>query len=224
MNCLIDKIIFSKPKKHGEHLICKVKYDDPESQDLVVQLPKMKVVDDFIQDSTNQLDVPKNVGLEFVSNKSKYNKEVYDFLSKLDDYIITFIHKNSLEWFGKEIPLDFLGKMYNKFIKAPKDSESQCTMNFSLKKNKGKLDCVLMDNKKNELDLIDFKKGSSVECITQLKYIVFSKDTCFTIWELCNIKLYKKVSRVPKFGFIDDSSEVNNQDSISDFEEDYSFF
>jgi hypothetical protein len=64
-------------------------------------------------------------------------------------------------------------KMYNKFIKAPKDSDSQCTMNFSLKKDKGKLECVLMDNKKNELDLIDFKKDSSVECITQLKYIIF---------------------------------------------------
>jgi hypothetical protein len=223
MNCLIDKIIFSKPKKHGEHLICKVKYDDPELPDVVLQLPKMKVVDDFIQGEGSEL--PKNVSLEFLNNKSKYNKEVYDFLSKLDDYIINFIHKNSLEWFGKEIPLDFLSKMYNKFIKAPKDSESNCTMNFSLKKNKGKLDCVLMDNKKNELDLIDIKKNSSVECITQLKYIIFSKDTCFTIWELCNVKLYKKVARVPKFGFIEDSTEVNNQDS-SDFEveEDYSFF
>jgi hypothetical protein len=222
MNSLIDKIIFSKPKKHGEHLICKVKYDEPENPDLVLQLPKMKVVDDFIQSEGTEL--PKNVSLEFLNNKSKYNKEVYDFLSKLDDYIINFIHKNSLEWFGKEIPLDSLSKMYNKFIKAPKDSDSQCTMNFSLKKDKGKLECVLMDNKKNELDLIDFKKDSSVECITQLKYIIFSKDTCFTIWELCNIKLYKKVKRVPKFGFIDDSSDVNNQESISDIEEDYSFF
>jgi hypothetical protein len=224
MNCSIDKIIFSKPKKHGEYLICKVKYDDSESNQLVVQLPKMKVVDNFIQ--SEEVEVPKNVSLEFINNKSKYNKEVYDFLSKLDDYIINFIHKNSLEWFSKEIPLDFLSKMYNKFIKAPKDSESQCTMNFSLKKTKEKLDCVLMDNKKNELELSDFKKDSLVECITQLKYIIFSKDTCFTIWELCNIKLYKKIKRVPKFGFIEDSTEVNNQDSTSDFEveEDYSFF
>jgi hypothetical protein len=184
----------------------------------------MKVVDNFIQ--SEEVEVPKNVSLEFINNKSKYNKEVYDFLSKLDDYIINFIHKNSLEWFSKEIPLDFLSKMYNKFIKAPKDSESQCTMNFSLKKTKEKLDCVLMDNKKNELELSDFKKDSLVECITQLKYIIFSKDTCFTIWELCNIKLYKKIKRVPKFGFIEDSTEVNNQDSTSDFEveEDYSFF
>ena len=37
------------------------------------------------------------------------------------------------------------------------------------------------------------------------------------MWELCNVKLYKKVNRVPKFGFIEDSSE-NVQDSDLELE------
>ena len=219
MNLIIEEVKFTKPKKHGEHLICKVKSPNElgELGDLIIQLPKMNLLTDFIENS----EKVKNVTLEFLSNKSKYNKEVYDLLSKLDLYIIDFIHKNSSEWFGKEIPLESLNKMYNKFIKAPKDSDSNCTMDFSLKKS----NLVLIDNKRNELDLTDFKKNSSVECITQLKYIVFSKDTCFTMWELCNVKLYKKVNRVPKFGFIEDSSEnVQDSDLELEVDQDFSFF
>jgi hypothetical protein len=221
MNLNIEEIKFSKPKKHGEHLICKVKYPNESGEfgDFIIQLPKMKVDNDFLQ---SDKEISKNVTLEFLKNKSKYNKEIYDFLSNLDLCIINFIHKNSLEWFGKEIPVESLNKMYNKFIKAPKDSNSNCTMNFSLKKN----NLVLIDNRKNELELSSIKKDSLVECITQLKYIIFSKDTCFTLWELCNIKMYKKINKVPKFGFIDDSPENVDHDSDLELEvdDDYSFF
>ena len=58
-----------------------------------------------------------------------------------------------------------------------------------------------------------------------IKYVVFSKDTCFTVWELCNVKKRTIKIKVPPFGFIenpeDDLPEESEDDNLP---EDYSFF
>ena len=64
-----------------------------------------------------------------------------------------------------------------------------------------------MDKKCNEIDFSQFNKNETVECIAQLKYIFFSKDTCFPAWELISLKLHRKIQKVPKFGFIDDPDD-----------------
>ena len=38
----LDSLIFTKPKKHGDFLVCKIKY--PESEGFKLQFPKMKIV------------------------------------------------------------------------------------------------------------------------------------------------------------------------------------
>ena len=79
-----------------------------------------------------------------------------------------------------------------------------------------------MDKKGNEIDFSQLTKNETVECIAQLKYIFFSKDTCFPAWELISLKLYKKIEKVPKFGFIDDPDDkiVNvESDDESDINE-----
>ena len=201
-NYFLENVIFSKPKKHGDYLVCKVKYC--ADSELIIQFPKMKIAS----------DIGKIVELEF-SNNTKYNKESYNFLSTLDDHIGNYIFEKSTEWFGKQIPMESLKKMYNKFIKAPKTVNDKCTMNFNLKKN-----CSFLDTKGNDLDISEFSIGLDVECIAQLKYIMFSKDNCFTIWELCTAKLHKKVVKVKQYGFI----EQEESESETDDEEIFTFF
>ena len=96
-------------------------------------------------------------------------------------------------------------------------------MNFTIKPT-----TYIKDNKNNELVLSDITNNDNIECITQLKYILFSKDTCFTIWELCSIKIIKiakRVHRVPQFGFIEYPEDEIFQDSEdNNLQEDYSFF
>ena len=202
-NYSIDKIQFSKPKKHGEHLVCKIKYPSHETESLIVQFPKMKTI------SVGS----KNIELEFLENKSKYNKEVYNFLSELDDFIIQFVREKSEEWFGKQIPVDSIKQMYNRFVKAPKTSDGNCTTNFLIPK-------LLLPDEHG------FKENDVMECISQMKYIIFSKETCFAVWELCNIKKIKtKIDRVPQFGFIENPEDDNSQESEDDnLPEDISFF
>jgi hypothetical protein len=193
----VSSFQFTKPKKYGEHMISKLKKN---GDDLFIQFPKMLVVSE---------DNSKKVELEFTSERG-YSKKVYNFLAKLDDYIVEYIINNCEEWFGKKIPI--VSEMYNKFIKAPKTSENKCTIHFNVK---GEI------TYKGELE--DIVKGQLLECISQIKYIVFSKDTCFVTWEICNAKIHKKILRVPKFGFIEDV-EDNEENEENETKEDLNYF
>ena len=109
--------------------------------------------------------------------------------------------------------------MYNSFIKAPKTSESKCTLNFGIKVHKNEIKTLFLDKRGNEIPFSQFKKDEIVECIAQFKYIFFSKDTCFTAWELISAKLHKKTQKVPKFGFVDDPEDVPKCESDDDDDE-----
>ena len=213
-NCDLENISFSKPKKHGDYLVCKVckvGNGDNDNNNFLIQFPKMKI------NSINS----KNIELEFLDNTTKYNKEVYNFLASLDNFIMDLIVNNSEEWFNKIIPVENINQMYNKFIKAPNSTTSECTLNFALHK-----ELKLTDKKNNsDMELSDYKENSQVECISQLKYLIFSKDTCFTVWEVRNMKLInKRVHRVPKFAFIEDFEEPVPEDPDDFVAENYSFF
>ena len=196
-NYSLDKLQLSKPKKHSEYLVCKVKYSDDS---FFIQFPKMKVSE------INE----KGIQLEFLNNNYKYNRESYNFLSDLDFYLSNYIFEKSEDWFGKKIPLENIKNMYNKFIKAPKSTENQSTMNFTIKKN-----CTFIDSRKNEIEISEIKENTLIECISQLKYIMFSKDNCFAVWELQSGKIHKIVDKVKEYGFIN----VEESDSESDSEE-----
>ena len=198
----LENIIFTKPKKYNNYLICKIKYPH-EDDTLLVQFPKMNV----------STVTEKSVELEFVNNKG-YNAEVYDFLAKLDTHIIEYISSHSEEWFGKVIPIENVRQMYNKFIKAPKNAEKKCTINFDFKTRGGKIKSKFIDNHENELEVSELVKDNGLECISQFKYIVFSRDTCFTSWELVTAKYHlPKMERVKGYAFIEDPHDTNEMDS-----------
>jgi hypothetical protein len=201
----LEKLVFSKPKKYADYMLCKVKYpnESGELDDMCIQFPKMTISSDPDE---------KNLETEFVSVKG-YNKEIFNFLSKLDANIVEYISSQSEEWFERKIPKESIKKMYNSFVKAPKTSENRCNLNFTFKMQKNEMKTVFMDKKSNEIEFSQFKKGETVECISQFKYLIFTKDTCFSTWEVISSKLHKKTQKVPKFGFIDDPDDKPKCDS-----------
>uniref|UniRef100_A0A6C0I8N9 Uncharacterized protein n=1 Tax=viral metagenome TaxID=1070528 RepID=A0A6C0I8N9_9ZZZZ len=204
-NYSIDKLQISKPKKHDEYLVSKVKYLGAE---LLIQFPKMKI---------NSI-TGKNIQLEFISPETKYSKEVYNFLSTLDLYVMNHIFEKSNDWFGKSIPLENVTNMYNKFIKAPLTTDNNSTLNFTINKN-----ILFVDRKNNELELSSLG-NESIECISQLKYIMFSKDSSFTVWEMHSAKVHRKVEKVKSFGFIKDPVETDDSDNEIEIKEIINFF
>lgn len=204
----LESFSFTKPKKHGDYLVSKIKYPDSESGNVVVQFPKMTISSD---------PTTKAIELEF-KNERGYNKKVYDFLSKVDDFVIEKVVANSEDWFGKSIPLEAVNKMYSKFIKSPKTSENGCTINFNFLQKKNEMLTELINSKNEKIDFTDLAKGCTVECIAQMKYLIFSKENSFVIWEVTCAKLHKRINRVPKFGFIDDPDDQQNDDDDDDIE------
>jgi len=195
----VDLITFSKPKKSGEYLVSKIKCSEN------LQFPKMTVSAD-----------PTHKGLELeFKNQTGYNKKVYDVLVKIDKTIMNVISDKSLEWFDKKIPLDALEKMYKPFI-----NESKINLTFETKKTE--ILTNFIDSKNETLGYQDIVKGSVVECIAQMKYIVFSKETSFVVWQVDCVKLHKKINRVPRYGFIEDPDD--NHTNSDDEVEIYSFF
>ena len=203
-----ETFIFSKPRKYknAEIMACKIK--NKNNEQILIQFPKMTLVSDYHQKD-------KSIELEF-KNEIGYTKKIYNFLSTLDEYLLEHISLHSEQWFGKTIPIENIKNMYTKFIKAPKTSENKCTLNFIFGK------AELIDKKNEETFISELVKGVTVECISQLKYLVFTKDTCFLNWEIRTAKIHKKITRVPKFGFIEEPCD-NSDDDSSD-EENITFF
>ena len=194
----IETFQFSKPKKYKKTDFMVSKIKNKNKDPVLIQFPKMKIKE--LEDS--------KLSMEFV-NETGYTKKVVSFLSKLDTFIVNYIVTQSEAWFDKSIPLENVKNMYKKddFVRFVYDKSKTQVL-----------------DKKNEPQSIDeLQIGVTVECIAHLKYIVFTKDTCFFHWEICTAKLYKQLLRVPKFGFVEDTLD-NSDNELSDEENIVTFF
>ena len=205
----LSSLTFTKPKKVKDFLVSKVKYSSPDTPDrpFIVQFPKMTVV-----------SLENNIELEFKTDRG-YTKKVYNALSKLDTILVDYISSKSEEWFQKKIPVNSVNQMYNKFLKAPKTSENNCTINFSLSKNK-----EFVNHRDEPIEISDISKNSSLQVIAEMKYIVFSKDSSFIQWEILTGKMEKKVLKVPKNGFVEDLEDRDIPKDDSDDEPEINSF
>jgi len=183
----IETFKFSKPRKYknGELMLSKIK--SKNNGPIIVQFPKMELISDVSS---------KVVNLQFI-NESVYTKKVNGFLTDLDTFLVGFISKKSEDWFGKQIPVESVEKMYTKIIKLNCEKKSVSFVNSKFSEEK------------------ELVKGDLIECISQLKYIVFTKESCFIHCEICTLKRHNK--KVDIFNFIEDP--MDNLDSDSEFDE-----
>ena len=108
------------------------------------------------------------------------------------------------EWFGKNIPIESIKNMY-KF--TPENN-----VKFVLDK------CKLVDKTETEIEVSELIKGNLLECISHLKYIVFTKESCFITWEICTARFHKKIKKAPKFAFIEEeNSDSEPEEEIIQF-------
>jgi hypothetical protein len=190
---------FSKPKRHknGELMTCKIK--NASKEPVYIQFPKMNACSDF----SNCME------FEF-SSSTGYSKKVITFLNCLDKFVVDLVSERSGSWFDKTITPEQLQTMY-------KTSNTHDKVKVVFDKRVSSI-----VDKKNEVSSFEeILKETTVELICLLKYIVFTKDTCFLQWEVCKAKLYKKTQRVEQFSFIEDPDDESDDD---DFQENLTFF
>ena len=159
MDYIVDKYSLenfkiSKPKQVKNKYVSKVTID---SEDLIVQFPKM-VINDITVDSLT---------LEFDNKSSSYSQKCYNFLGKLDSLILQHIYSNSPEWFGKQIPMDSIKNMYNSFLKAPKNVDSSVNITLAVTKKS-----LFFNYKNKSMDFSDINNTYSCAVIAKLKYLL----------------------------------------------------
>jgi hypothetical protein len=193
-----DSFCFSKPKQHKTAQIKIVKIKNKIKEPVFIQFPKMKAVSDY----TNCMEI------EFTS-ESGYSKRVITFMERLDAFIVEHIVGKSMDWFGKSIPRENIDSMY-------RHSVNDKRIKIVFEKSRSHL-----INKQNEQITFDeIVKENVIEAICMLKYIVFTKDTCFLHWEVGKAKLYKKIQQKEHFAFIEDPED----ESEDEFQESITFF
>jgi hypothetical protein len=193
-----DSFSFSKPKQHKTAQIKIVKIKNKTKEPVFIQFPKMKAVSDY----TNCME------LEFTS-ESGYSKRVISFMERLDAFIADLVVDKSMEWFGKTILKEHIESMYKRSVNGKR-------VKIVFEKSRSHL-----VNKQNEQITFDeIVKENVIEAICMLKYIVFTKDTCFLHWEVGKAKLYKKIQQKEHFAFIEDPED----ESEDEFEESITFF
>ena len=209
-NFNVDNIKITKPKKiNDQYLLSKVKYETSENDiKLNIQFPKMKIT--HIENN--------NIILNFEQKNGSYTNKCIEFIKQVEEKVIDVLFTNSLKWFGKEIPKESIIKMYKPMINENLD------MKFVLSKqiNGTDFNGNEIGNIKEELKL-----NTLIENICIMKYLMFSKETVFILWEIQSIKLNKKKNKVikkdskhsdfayySKYNFIDfNDSDSEDEDS-----------
>jgi hypothetical protein len=196
----IQDINFKKPKKVNEYMVSKMNY---LSKQIIVQLPKMKINE--IKDNKIHFKcIPDH----------KNSKKVIEIFKKTDSIVTETIANNSEEWFGKIITLENVKKMYSAFIKE------NTHYSLNIRNNS-----VFVDFKNNVINLEDIDTRDYLECIINIKFLVFSRNICYLKIELIKAKKCRiRISRVRKYGFIEDTNDhvlsgVSDSDN-SDYEDD----
>jgi hypothetical protein len=187
-----ESFIFQKPKKYKNAELMASRIKNKHNESVIVQFPKM-TSDDY----------NKMLELEFTS-ETGYNKKVKKFLLNLDDFVTDYISTQSEKWFGKTIPIENVKNMYKPCVN---ENKVKFVFNDTTE---------LIDKREERLDTSEIVKGVTLECICLLKYLIFTKDSCFLHWEICTAKVHKKIQRVPLFGFIEDTDDQSDNEELTD--------
>ena len=102
-NINLKKINILKPEKINNSYFGFMNYDE-NKEPIYIQTPKLK-------SNINAVDIldSKNPHLDVTISLNDIN--FYDLLVKIDDTIVTMTHKNSENWFSKELPLNVIDAM-----------------------------------------------------------------------------------------------------------------
>ena len=209
------KLKIKQPRKIQDKYFSKVKYlpepsngNDPG--DLIIQLPKMKLMEPLVTKSYSSL--------EFLNTKGNYSSKVKKNINIIDTRVVDTITLNCEKWFDKKIPLEVVSNMYQRVL-----------IDDSIKVF---VDKPIVENHKNEiLSLSDLSPGENIECIIRIKYLVFTQNECYLTWELVKVKKCQvKIKRVKKYGFIEPDpesgfeSDPDSDSDLNEIEQSYSFF
>lgn len=165
-----DKIQHKNPRKDKSKYIGKVLYDD---RMIEIKTPFIRCLSEIII-SQNRCYIECELDME--------DKDLYEFLTDLDELNIRVAYKNSKHWFGDDVPLDIIDDFYipctrlHNHLKRP---YIKIKMPYDTEKNK-------FPKKINEQD---FKVGNLISAKIQYNGLIFYKERFTSEWTLVDYEV-----------------------------------
>lgn len=188
-----DSLEFSELSKiRGSGLLSQITLDELP---LCIQVPLVKI----------SHNLNENIELKFKLN----NDELINFFKSLDQYFINIAHKNSMNWFNKDLPLDVITNFYKPIIEEESiDNDSAVVLNTLI--NLEDIDQIFNKNQEN-IDIDNLE--NNVHVIFQINGLRFLKQSFF-----CDLDI-RQISEINNNILIDyDSDEDNNINSINEID------
>ena len=99
-------------------------------------------------------------------------------IESIDNFMVDVGVHNSVEWFGKKMSKDVIDELYRPLIRIAKDP-TKYAPTFKMKfrngygKNTGEIQAKAFDVNKQDMDVLDIQKGSSLKVIFEISPIWF---------------------------------------------------
>ena len=148
--------------------------------------------------------------------EDNYVKKFYDYLKKIEEKVITFVHDNSQTIFGSQKSLLQIQDMFNSNIKESPNREPKFRVKVDTSMD-GKIKPAIFDSEKSRID-VELENGifsrKSGTAIVEINSVYFLNKKFGITWKLNQMKVFEP-QRLKGFHMMVDEDESENLSGFS---------
>lgn len=198
-----NNINISNPIKDGRIYYSDLKYNN---NPLYIQTSVIQIKDYKIKD--------KNGYISF--NIKQNNLDFYEFIVKLDNFMIKSTYENSKNWFNQEIPNEVIDDFYKR-ISKPIERGKSPNIKFNIPINNNKVLSKFYDQNKNIINLNNIDDNYDCILILHVRGIKFLKQEYSCDCYISQMRV--NIDNINKYNIIDKClihCEINNGNKDDD--------
>ena len=191
-------------------------YDASTRKNLTVQVGTLPVPYGLnVFDKAGPIKYSVDISLRGYDDNAKV-KQIYDFFSQLDEFMIDQGVANSKQWFKSSLTRDVVKAFYTPTLRWAKDAEGNIkpyppTVKLQLRQREGKFDVELYDENKNELKGVRLEdvlvKGAQVTALIQATSVWFAGSKFGISWKALQIRMDKIPDSIRGYSIQDEDED-----------------
>lgn len=200
----------------GSQVYMNYNYDASTRKNLTVQVGTLPVPYGLnVFDKAGPIKYSVDISLRGYDDNAKV-KQVYDFFSQLDEFMIDQGVANSKQWFKSSLTRDVVKAFYTPTLRWAKDAEGNVkpyppTVKLQLRQREGKFDVELYDENKNELKGVRLEdvlvKGAQVTALIQATSVWFAGSKFGISWKALQIRMDKIPDSIRGYSIQDEDDD-----------------
>jgi len=200
----------------GSQVYMNYAYDASTRKNLTVQVGTLPVPYGLnVFDKAGPIKYSVDISLRGYDENAKV-KQVFDFFSQLDEFMIDQGVANSKQWFKSSLTRDVVKAFYTPTLRWAKDAEGNIkpyppTVKLQLRQREGKFDVELYDENKNELKGVRLEdvlvKGAQVTSLIQATSVWFAGSKFGISWKALQIRMDKIPDSIRGYSIQDEDED-----------------